>query len=143
MDKKGLVRIELIKAGMTAYGLRKFNSRYLPSILHDQEHVKAVIYGRYGEGPGLLQWADRMVVATDRRIISLNHKPGYTDEDEFTYDVVDGVDALTAGPFTAVTLNTKVSHFTLRFVNRRCADKFVHYVEKRRAEFVDNRLSKA
>ncbi|PIZ62672.1 hypothetical protein COY17_02185 [Candidatus Saccharibacteria bacterium CG_4_10_14_0_2_um_filter_52_9] len=113
----------------------KFNAHYLPTIIHDNEHIQAVIYGRIAEDPGLLSWVDRMVVATDRRVISLNHKPGYTDNDEFTHDIVDGVDVSRADPFTAVTLNTKISHFTLRFVNNRCVEKFVHYIEKRRLEY--------
>lgn len=133
--KSKRIRQELIEAGMTDYGLGKFNTHYLPTIIHDLEHIQGVVYGRYREGSGLLNWVDRMVVATDRRVISFNHKPAYTDIDEFTYDMIDGIDASTAGPFTAVTLNTKISHFTVRFVNKRCADIFVHYIEKTRLEY--------
>lgn len=133
--KKYRVKKELRAAGATSYGLLKFNARYLPNIIHDLEHIKAVIYGRYTEAPGLLSLTDRMIVATDRRIISLNHKPGYTDIDEFTYDIVDGVEELTAGPFSGVVLNTKINNLNIRFVNKNCADKFTHYIEKRRIEF--------
>lgn len=136
-DKIRRIKSELKAVGVSAYGLRKFDSRYLPAIIHDHEHVKGVIYGRFHEGNGPLNWVDRMVVATDRRILSFNHKPGFTDVDEFTYDMIDGIDASTAGPFTAVTLNTKVSHFNVRFVNKRCADIFVHYIEKRRLEYFE------
>lgn len=136
-EKRKRIKRELIAAGITGWGLRKFNSRYLPRIIHDYEHIMGVIYGRFAEGPGLLSMVDRMVVATDRRIISLNHKPGYTDTDEFTYDIIDGVDEAEAGPFAAVTLNTKISHFTIRFVKKRCAEKFVHYIEKRRLEYFE------
>jgi hypothetical protein len=134
---------ELVQAGMTKYGLKKFNTKYLPKIIHDGEKIEAVIYGRYTEGPGLLSWVDRMIVATDRRVISLNHKPGYTDIDEFTYDTINSVEASNAGPFSSVRLNTKVSSANVRFVNRVCAEKFVHYIENRRLEFFQTTYSRA
>jgi len=136
-DKTFRCRQELIIAGMTRYGLLKFNTRFLPSIIHDFEHIMGVVYGRYAEGSGFLSWTDRMLIATDRRIISLNHKPGYTDIDEFTYDVVDGVESLTAGPFSSVKLNTKIAELNIRFTNRQCAEHFVHYIEKRRVEYYE------
>lgn len=132
------IKQELVEAGMTRYGLLKFNSRYLPNIMHDNEHVRGVIYGRFREGDELLNYTDRMVVATDRRIISLNHKPGYTDVDEFTYDIIDGIQDSVAGLFAAVTINSKVSHFTVSFVNKQCAEIFVHYIEKRRLEYFES-----
>lgn len=138
-QKRLRLRKEMVAAGVNAHGLSKFDSHYLPTIIHDLEHIKGVIYGRFREGPGFLNWVDRMVVATDRRVISLNHKPGYTDIDEFTYDIIDGVDLSRAGPFYAVTLNTKIGHFTVRFVRRQCAEIFVHYIEKRRLEYFEVR----
>ncbi len=128
------IRQDLVRAGMTPYGLRKFNTRYLPSIIQDDEFINGVIYGRVREGPGLLNFVDRMIVATNLRVISFNHKPGYNDITEYTYDVIGGVDSSTAWLFTAVSLSTKVGNTTIRFLNRRCADIFVDYVERRRLE---------
>ena len=139
LKRKQRLRQELTKAGMTSYGLSKFNTRYLPSIIKEGEHIHGVVYGRYIEGPGFLSWVDRMMVATDHRIIAFNHKPGYTDDDEFTYDVVNGVDSSIAGPFTAITLDTRTGPVKLRFVNRRCAEIFIQYVERRRVEFFKTR----
>lgn len=139
--KRDRIRQELINAGVTWFGMLKFNSRYVHKIIHDNEHIRGAIYGRYSEGPGWLNYVDRMVVATDRRVISLNHKPGYTDIDEFTYDIIDGVEDSVAGFYAAVTLNTKVSHFTIKFVNTRCAEIFVHYIEKRRLEYFEGQTS--
>lgn len=136
-QKRLRLRKEMIEVGVNTRGLSKFDSHFLPTIIHDLEHVEGVIYGRFHEGPGFLDWVDRMVVATDRRVISLNHKPGYTDIDEFTYDIIDGVEVTTAGPFSAVALNTKVKHFTIRFVRKKCAEIFAHYIEKRRLEYFD------
>lgn len=133
--KKRRIKFELKLAGVTPYGMIKGNTRYLPKLLHDNEHIMAIIYGRYGEASGLLNYVDRMIVATDKRLLSLNHKPGYTDTDEFTYDIIDGIEMTQAGPFVGVRLNTKVDHFTLKFVNAGCAKLFVNYVEQRRLQY--------
>jgi hypothetical protein len=142
-EKNRRIRQELTKAGMSFYGLSKFNTRYLPSIIKDDEHIHGVVYGRHVEGSGFLNWVDRMMVATDHRIISFNHKPGYTDDDVFTYDVVNGVDATAAGPFRAVTLDTRTGKVTIRFVNKRCAEKFIKYVAERRMTFFKTRTQPA
>ena len=138
-EKRKRIKQELVKAGMSSYGLSKFNTRYLPSIIKDGEHIHGVVYGRHIEGPGFLNWVDRMMVATDHRIISFNHKPGYTDNDVFAYDVVNGVDATAAGPFRAVTLDTRTGKVTLRFVNKLCAEIFIRYVAQRRMTFFKTR----
>lgn len=135
LDKKARIRQELINAGMTSFGLKKFNTRYLPKLLANNEHVHGVIYGLHTEGPGFLNWVDRMIVATNHRIISLNRKPGILDKDEFTYDIVSDLDISYAGPFAAVTLSIRNRSFSVRFVNKRCAEIFATYIRKRRLQY--------
>jgi general stress protein 26 len=74
-----------------------------------------------------------MLVATDRRVIFLDHKPGYTAFDELTYDVISGVKLTSAG-FSAVTLHTRLGDYLIRFVNTRAANNFTHYIETKRLE---------
>ncbi|HSX07392.1 MAG TPA: pyridoxamine 5'-phosphate oxidase family protein [Candidatus Saccharimonadales bacterium] len=126
------VQAELRQVGMTGYGALKFASRYLPTVLRDDEHVQAAVYGRYRAGAGLLGWTEGMLVATERRLLFLDHKPGYTATDELTYDTVSGVQKTTAGPFSALTLHTRIGNYTIRFANTACIDVFMKYVEERR-----------
>jgi uncharacterized pyridoxamine 5'-phosphate oxidase family protein len=128
------VRRELRQVGATSYGLTKFASKYLYRVIHGEEHVRAAVYGRYREDEGQLGFNEGMLVATDYRIIFLDHKPGYTAMKELTYDSVSGVQYLAAGPFAAVTLHTRIGDFTLRYANRRCAKNFVDYIEIRRID---------
>lgn len=123
---------ELRAAGVTGYGMKKFAIRYLPKVIHKDEHIKGVVYGRYKEkdGPSLNEGA---LIATDLRVIFLDRKPGYTKNEEVTYDVVSGVKKTTA-IFTAVTLHTRLGDYSLRFVNAKCASIFVRYVEERRLQ---------
>ena len=131
------IREELKAVGMTAFGRLKFASHFLPHVLHEGEHIRGVVYGRYTEGTGLLRWVEGMLVATDRRVIFLDRKPGFEAMDELTYDIVSGVQKSYAWPFASVTLHTRIGNYTLRFANKRCIDLFMHYVEGRRLESRD------
>ena len=121
------IKQELRQAGVTRYGLLKGESRHLPRIIHPDEHIHGAIYGRAKEG-------SIMLVATDRRVIILDWKPLFTNTDEITYDVVSGVKMGSQGIFTSVTLHTRIKDYALKFVNFKCADRFVDYIEERRLE---------
>ncbi|HSW99125.1 MAG TPA: PH domain-containing protein [Candidatus Saccharimonadales bacterium] len=128
------IRQELRAVGVTTFGMLKFATRRLPGILHEGEHIRGAVYGRYSVGNGLMRWIEGVLVATDRRVIFLDRKPGFEAVDELTYDAVSGVQKSYAWPFAAVTLHTRIGNYTLRFANKRCIDNFMHYVEKRRLE---------
>lgn len=113
---------ELIQAGVTIYGLLKAESRYLPKVIHDDEHIEAVIYGQHHD-------SSAMLVATDHRIIYLDKKPIATFIDEVTYDVVSGIELEVHTLFATVTLHTAVANYEIRYVNIRCADTFTRFIE--------------
>lgn len=129
MDAEKIQRIrqELKAAGTTWYGLQKAESRYLPKLLHESEHIVGVVYGQYPGGSGML-------IATDLRIIFIDRKPGYTHVDEITYDMVSGIGKIMSGPFTAVALHTRLGDYQFKYVNAKAAATFVSYIEKRRLE---------
>lgn len=122
---------ELRQAGVSRYGMLKFNAHYLHRIIHPDEHIKAVVYGHYGTE---LIGTEGMLVATDRRVVFLDHKPGYTNMEEFSYDVISGVRFAQAGVFTSVTLHTKLGSFTIKYANANCARRFVSCIGTRRVE---------
>ena len=128
------IQRELRAAGMTAFGRLKFASRFLPEVLHEGEHIKGAVYGRYAAGTGILKWIEGMLVATDRRIIFIDRKPGFESMDELTYDVVSGARKSYAWPFSSFTLHTRLGDYTLRYANKQCIDIFMHYLERRRLE---------
>jgi general stress protein 26 len=127
------IKDELREAGVTRYGLAKFASKYLPSLIRENEHIEAVAYGRYKDEVSTIG-TEGMLIATNIRVIFLDHKPGYTTTDEISYDVVSGIKKTTAGFFSALTLHTRISNYTIRFANAKCVDRFVHYVGERRLE---------
>lgn len=130
---KQRINKELKAAGVTWFGMIKFAIRYLHKIVHEDEHIKGVVYGRYSDKFGGSNWNEGTLIATDLRVMFLDHKPGFTNLDELTYDVVSGV-SLTKAIFSAVTLRTRLGDYMIRFANERCAEIFVDYVEERRLE---------
>jgi len=125
-DHEHIARIkrELKVAGMTKYGLMKLATDHLPELIHKDEHIEGVVYGRLENSLDSV-----MLVATDKRVLFLDYKPFYKNSDEITYEVVAGVKMTTIGPFAGVVLHTRVQEYALRFVNIRCATTFVRYIE--------------
>lgn len=132
VDPKHKSRIykELRKAGLIGYSLLSMETRYLPSIIHQDEHIEAVVYGFYKDGTAML-------VATNLRIMFLDRKPLYTIMDELTYEMVAGVAISNQLLFASVTLHTRVKDFVINYVKPSVANKFAHYIEYRRVENPD------
>lgn len=123
------IRLELKAAGATSWGLMKLESKFLPRIIHDDEHIGAVVYGHYKKHES------GMLVATNKRVLFLDRKPlFFSVSDELTYDVVSGVGRDEAGPFSSVTLHTRLGDYNVRLVNSAAAEKFLHFIEAKRLE---------
>ncbi len=128
------IKQELRAAGATHLGLSKFALRHLPNIIHPSEHIKGIVYGRYGNGASYFKLNEGSLVATDRRVIFVDYKPGYSNIEELTYDVISGIKHTTSGFFAGITLFTRIGTYELHYVNTTCAAKFMEYIEKRRVE---------
>lgn len=122
------IKAELQAAGMTKYGFTKLATKELPRILHEDEHVGGVVYGKVGSG------VSAMLVATDKRMVFIDKRALFMTTDELTYDVVSGVQTTVTGPFVSVILHTRVAEYTLRYVNPTCAQRFITYIERKRLE---------
>lgn len=124
MSHRERVMEDLAAVGVTWYGRKKHESRYLPNVIHEDEHIRGAVYGSSEVG-------SVMLVATDRRIIYLDKKPLFVNEDELTYDVVSGVRHWHGGFMTTVTLHSRIRDYTIDTVNDVAATIFVSYIEKR------------
>ncbi len=124
------IKQELQALGVSRFGLWRLESRYLPHIIHSDERLEGVVYGRHEDG-------SVMLVATDRRVIFLDKKPLFIDKDEITYDVVSGVSYSSVGFGATVTLHTRVKDYSIRTFNQKTAEQFVHYIEYRCLEHKD------
>lgn len=130
-EHKDRIKEELHQAGVTTLGRYRFSGMYLPEVIHEDEHIEAAIFGRHKELQGFFGAVEGMLVATDKRVIFIDHRPGYTTMDEFTYDVISGVNITKAIYNASVTLYTKVSNYRLSYVGKQSAKKFANYIEER------------
>lgn len=117
------VLAELANLGVGPWALWHSEVRRLPALLDPDEHIGGVVYGYHGIDFVLL-------VATDRRIIYLDSKPLFTNEDEISYDVISGIsyDHLL---YTTVTLHTRIRDYQVAAFNTACAQGFRRYIEHR------------
>lgn len=121
---EGRVRADLRLVGLRVFGLLSSESRYLPNIIHDDEQIGGAIFGR-SEGTGMI------LVATDNRLILLDKRPQFVNEDEIGYEAIRGISYSHAGPTSTVTLHGHTRDYSIATFNRRSAEQFVAYVESR------------
>lgn len=134
------VRKELRKSGISSLALLRFTGRYLPKVIHENEHIKAAVFGRHKESEDLFGYTEGILVATDMRVVYLDHKPGFTTMDEIAYDVISGVNISQAGGHASLKLFTKIANYTISFANLSCVKNFADYIESQR---IDLKLPKA
>lgn len=116
------VRDQLVAAGVSRLAFNSLEGKYLPFVIHEDEHIGGAVYGRCADGFAML-------VATDRRVIYLDKKPFFVNEDEITYDVVSGVSLSSGGIGTTVSLHTRIKDFVMHSLNEVAARNFVEYIE--------------
>lgn len=129
--KKERIEKELEAVGVIHKNMHPFTSNYLPRVIHDEEHIRAAIFGRRKESEGFFGFVEGMLVATDLRVLFLDHRPGYTTMDEVSYDNVSGVNLSTTILYASVTLFTKIANYKISFANHTSAQQFVDYIENR------------
>lgn len=132
VDHARRVKKELMDMGLSWLGLGSMEARYLPTIIHTNEHLGGVVYGRSKDGRAML-------VATDRRVIYIDKKPLFENEDEISYDVVSGVSYGHSVLGSTVTLHTRVKDYPLKTTNRVSAEIFIRYIEMRCLEHLKQR----
>jgi len=137
-DHEERIREELRAAGVSKFGLHKFTSHYIPYVIGNKEHIKAVVFGRQKEVEGFFGVVGGALVATDTRIVYIDHRPGYTTMDEISYDVVSGVNVTQAGPYASLILYTKIGNYHLSFAKPYCTLRFARYIEMRRVREVEH-----
>lgn len=115
---------DLRRVGVSAWGMRKTETHYLPELIHPGEQIGGAVYG-HGEG------GSAMIVATDRRILYIDTKPLFKKSEDISYDVVSGVTLEWVGLSGTLILHTRMVDIKVRTMNRKAARAFRGYVEGR------------
>ncbi len=122
-DKKQRVREELLRAGVTLYGLSKSESQALHDHIGDDEHILGVIYGQF-------EATSAMMVATDLRMLFIDIRAMHNIIEETSYDSFGDLNVDEGIAFSRVTLRTKPREYVFRMVNRKCARNFINVIEE-------------
>jgi len=128
------VKQRLRVLGASAYVLTKPELGTLASLLHEDESIEAFVYGVYSGGWGML-------VATDRELIFIDKVFFNLKVDELPYSTISAVDHSFGHVFAKVTVHARSGDYLFRRINRKCAAKFVDYIEKRTKQPQDNLLA--
>lgn len=124
-----------IKRHITTLGADKFDllvpeTGALPYVIHPDEEIEGIVYGRYKQEDGKLIGRGALV-ATNDRVLLVDKKPLYVRSDEVIYDAISGVTYTRIGFIGTVTLHTKIGDIRIRTLNQKCARSFVEAVEAR------------
>ena len=121
------IKHQLANVAASRMAINSLEGKYLPQIIHTDEQIQGVVYGKSVDGMAML-------IATDRRAIFLDKKPLFVNEDEVTYDVVSGVSHGHVGIGSTVTLHTRIKDFTIKTLNEKSARIFIEAIEARCVE---------
>lgn len=132
----GLVRQRLAELGLSKFALKRRESRYLPKIIAIGEAIGGAVYGKHNDGLAML-------IATDKRIIFLDNKPFFVNEEEINYNVVSGVSMSNVGFISIVTLHTRVKNYSMKTFNKQAAFNFMRYIEERSIDYQQTMYSAA
>ena len=119
----------LRELGADRYDLWLPETHTLPYIVHPNEHIKGIVYGKYSHNGARPAHGRGALVATDSRILLIDKKPLFLKCDELAYRVVSGVTYTKVGIAGTVTLHTKAGDIHVRTLNQKCADRFLAAIE--------------
>lgn len=122
---KDRVLQELAAAGVKRLELRRHMFKLLPEIIRNNEHIEAVAYGLNDK-----HW-HAVLVATDHRVVYVEGDLMFSSTEEAPYEIVHGTEHTHAPLRIGLTLNTRENNYTLSYVNKDCAARFVSYIEDR------------
>jgi hypothetical protein len=119
---------ELRSLGAVAFDLWLPESHALPNILHRNEQVVGVVYGRYSHASAE-ETGRGMLVATGQRLLLIDKKPLFVKCDEIAYSVISAITYTKAGVAGTVTVHTRMGDIHVRTFNQKCARIFVEAIE--------------
>ena len=122
------LRTTLKALGAVSYDLALPETKAMSSVIHPGEKILGVVYGRYKDDKdGTVSRG--VLIATDQRVVLLNKKLLYKQNDEFAYRVISGVEYGRVWPMGTVSLHTRMGDIHVRTFNRKCAETFVAAIE--------------
>jgi hypothetical protein len=115
--------------GADEFDLMLPETHALLDIVHGNETVIGIVYGRYKQNNVEHASGRGVLVATDRRILLVDKKPMFLKCDELSYNVISGVSFSRAGIAGTATVHSRTGDISIRTYNFKCANIFVNAIE--------------
>lgn len=130
-DHAQKIKASISSLGADEYDLMLPETHVLPLIIQPDERIEGIIYGHYlQETPKEPVRGRGVLVATDKRIMLIDHKPLYLKNAEYPYEVVSTISLNSGALAHTITLGTRVGNVSIRTRNRRSATIFISALEK-------------
>ena len=125
------IKRRLRKLGAVQYDLMLPETNVLPLVVHPDEVVEGIVYGKYRQDSVPPVSGRGLMVATDMRILLVDRKPFYMKCNEISYAVISAVSYSRVGAAGTVVLHTRLGNISIRTFNEDCAQNFVQAIESR------------
>jgi hypothetical protein len=125
------VKEDLHQLGADEFDLLLPETHALLDIIHDDELIVGIVYGRYKQNNAEHASGRGALVATNNRLLLVDKKPMFLKCDELSYNVVSGVSYSKAGIAGTVTVHSRTGDISIRTYNFKCAGLFVEAIETR------------
>ena len=125
------VRQDAVRLGANFYYLMLPETSALPLVIHPQELIGGLVYGRY-------VWVDNrtgrqvgrgVLVATNLRVVLIDKKPLFVHSEEIGYAAISGIAYSQVWPMGHVVLHTRLGDINMRTFNGTFARNFVACIE--------------
>ena len=119
---------DIRRLGAVWYDMWVPETQTMPYVLHANEEVLGIVYGRYQQIEGDIVGRG-VLVSTPDRVILIDKKPLFTRVAEISYKVISAVTYSRVLFMGNVTIHTRMGKINVRTFNQKCAHNFVEAIE--------------
>lgn len=121
---------DIRRLGAAVYDLWLPETQIMPYIVHPNEEILGLVYGRYQQVEGDVIGRG-VLIATPDRVLLIDKKPLFTKVAEIAYRVISAVTYSKVLFIGNVTIHTRMGKINVRTLNQKCAYNFVEAIEDR------------
>ena len=139
---KARIKRQLHKLGADRHELQLPETNMLPLVVRADERIQGIVFGTYKQATLARPLHGRgALVATDQRVLLIDHKPLYIRCDELSYSSVSAVSYRKVGFGGTIVLHNSLGDISLQTMNQNGVDMFVAAIEDGMLAANERRLS--
>ncbi|MEI6755545.1 MAG: PH domain-containing protein [bacterium] len=119
---------DIKKLGAVPYNMWLPETQVLPYIIHPNEQILGLVYGRYQQVEGDIVGRG-VLVSSPERVLLIDKKPLFVKTAEISYRVISAVTYSKVLFMGNVTIHTRMGKINVRTFNQKCAYNLVEAIE--------------